>query len=200
MIRIIGRKILMQQGESGAFRILLLDHKGKEISLTEDDKFIFRARYSMESDQTIRKVSRVVKLVESNSEKLYHIVEFSPTDTLELLTGDYHYDLLLDRDGQKSIVVPTSVFTIEESIASMFPEDNVSILEDTEDIDSEEFIIIYGDDDDSDEDDLILLEEDNELDYYYSIITSTPLIGHFNAIAHKTLINTGDDIDDLIII
>lgn len=201
MIRIVGRKILMQKGESGAFRVMILDHKGNEVILSEQDSLIFRAKYAMEADSSIRKVSTPIKLVHEGISKIYHIIEFSSADTMKLLTGDYHYELLLDRDHQKSIVVPTSILTIEDSIASIFPEDNVTILEDSEESTADEdYVLIYGDDEDSDEDDIILFEEDNELDYYYSIITSTPLIGNFNAIVHKSLIDIGDGNDDLIII
>lgn len=199
MIRIVGRKVLMQQGEAGAFRILLIDSKGNEVTLTEEDRFIFRAKHSMESNDSLRIVSTPIKSVIDSNIKIYHIIEFSSSDTSNLLSGDYHYELLLDRDSQRTIVIPTSVLTIEESIQSIFPEDNISISENPSEND-EDFLIIFGDDDDSDEDDIIIFEENDDSDYYYSIITSTPLIGNFDVIVHKRLVNTGDGNSDLIII
>ena len=201
MIRILGRKILMQKGEAGTFRVMLHDFKGNEIPLSKNDKFILRARHTMETDDKFRKVSTPLELNIKDNLELYQVIQFKSTDTRRLLAGDYQYELIFERNGNQFTVIPPSIFTLEDSMSSIFPEDDLVLLgnEYEDDDDEEDTLLIF---EDNTEDEVVIFEEeDDTLECQYSIIISTPLIGNLDAVAYKRLFNKGaEDDDDLIII
>jgi hypothetical protein len=113
MFTIVGTKISLTQGDNGAFRITVRDLSDNLIELTDRDRLYLSVRRRLTTDILLLKAS-MVKKVEDVFE---HTFEFERSDTIDLDSGVYTYDVILElADQRRYTVVPESVFVIEPSV------------------------------------------------------------------------------------
>lgn len=155
MIVIIGRKIIIPQGDDDSFRIILKDKKGKDLPLSETDVITLRMRYMKETENPIiyKKESDIVKL----RDEVYHIFHFSSKDLIGLPSGEYEYDVILENENKRFTIIPKSILVLEESISYDDIENNKDIQ---------------------------IFDVETKIDYE-SVIAATPLVGIFPEINYR---------------
>lgn len=165
MIIIIERKIILQQGDNGAFRVILRDREGKDLPLSDTDVITLRMTYAMETYEpiTLKKTAKVIKF--NDGKEIYHIINFLSKDTICLPSGDYNYDVILENENKRFTIVPKSILTLEKSISC-------------EDI--------------QDDKDITIFDAETKIDYE-SVIAATPLVGTFPEINYTKVGGAIDD-------
>lgn len=110
-MKIQDTNISMIRGDSEAIKVSCRDESGTDIPLVEGDIVYFTVKRSTNTEEkTLQKI--VTEFTEGAA-----LITIFPKDTRELKTGNYYYDIQLNRaNGQVKTIIPPSKFTLNAEV------------------------------------------------------------------------------------
>ena len=110
-MKIQGTNISMIRGDSEAIKVSCKDENGVDVHFADGDIVYFTVKRNTRTEEKI-----LQKIVTEFTDGVA-LISISPTDTRELNTGAYYYDIQLNRaNGQVKTIVPPSKITINAEI------------------------------------------------------------------------------------